>query len=473
MRRLLLLAVVVLLPASVAAQNWMFDTNFPTSTDVPEAALNGLPYGHGIAVDPDGKIWFTYYYASDSVQVPELMAGDARNGYRDVRVAYVFNSDGSTAAINPVKYLDFPGGDRDTLGGYLRRDTAGAFVWEGNSSRGLRADPTGMSVGGDVLASMFNFIYRIDYQTGAGVAKNRFENFCAGTQATSDELGNVYYAPVCPGQPIVSLAGSDLSFQENVTDASNNFSRGIQVSKDGLTLFESDYENTFTIIHQRADEFSPWDSVGVTLRGMRVESMAIQPGTEWVWASSGSPNNPPNQDPTVATSWDTQSWYAFDMADLLANEVPTPLDSIKWNNPQNISATDAPRPRGLAFTPDGGTAYITQFGGNSDAPAQKFSRTSNPATEPGAIPGVARLLPNLPNPTAGTTEIRFELANGGATRVRVLDVTGRELMTLVNETLPAGSHSRTVSVNSLPAGAYVYTLEVEGRTTSRQMMVVR
>ena len=168
-----------------------------------------------------------------------------------------------------------------------------------------------------------------------------------------------------------------------------------------------------------------------------------------------------------------QTWYAFEMADMLANEVPTPVDSLTWNNPDNTGNDTSPRPRGLAFSSDGGTAYVAQFGDADATPAQKFIRSSNPAVEPGAIAGIAMLEPNAPNPVSSATEIRFSLASGAHARVRLYDATGRELMTVLDETLPAGEYARTVTVNDLPTGAYVYTLEVEGRTTSRRMLVVR
>jgi hypothetical protein len=462
MHRLLLFAVALLLPAYVAAQDWVFDSAFPPDPD------RQFSSGHGVAVDPDGKIWVQYFSATDSVQVPEFTGSDpaGRDGYRDVRVIYVFNADGTEASISPVKFIDLPGGARDTLGGFLIRDANGDLAWEGKSNRGLRADPTGASLGGDILVSSFDFLYRLDYQTGEGKAVTRFDDYCALTQPASDVNGSVYVSPVCPGPPIRELSGADLSFSSNVTDASSNFSRSLAASADGTIVWEMAYENTYTIIHQRPDVFSPFDSVGVTGRGMRTESGTYQPNTGWLWLSSGNVLNLPNQDPTVETNWDVSTWYAFDVADLLANEVPTALDSIKWFMP-NLEA----RPRGLAFTADGQTAYVDAF--SELAPSfQKFTRTGV-SNEPGAIANVATLEQNQPNPASGATEIRFTLEEPGHARVRLYDVAGRELMTVLDETLAAGEYGRQVSVNDLPAGTYVYTLEVGGQVTSRRMLVVR
>ncbi len=491
MQRLLLLFVAFLLPAAAGAQDWTFDNAFPsddafrqggTDTEFEISSSNGNYDGHGIAVDPDGKVWFQYFHPTDSVQVAEFTANDpaGRDGYRDVRVIYVFNADGSEADISPVKFASYPGGDADTLGGFLRRanaDGSGDLVWEGNSNRGLRADPRGVSLGGNVLVSVFDFLYVIDYQTGAGVAGARFPEYCASTQATSDDNDVIYVAPVCPGQAIRSLTidGQNYTAGGNVVDASSDFSRGVQVARDGLTFYESAYENTYTIVHTRDDRFSSFDSTGVTFRGMRTESMAIHPVTNNVWASAGNLLNLPNQDATVTTNWSPQTWYAFSQLDAVANEVPTPVDSIKWNNPVNTANDNSPRPRGLAFNAAGTSAYVAQFGSfQNDVAAQKFSTTaSQVAVEPGAAAGIASLQPNAPNPASGTTEIRFTLTEATQARVRLYDMSGREVMTVLNETLAAGEYARTVTVRDLPAGTYVYTLEAEGQTTSRRMLVVR
>jgi len=56
---------------------------------------------------------------------------------------------------------------------------------------------------------------------------------------------------------------------------------------------------------------------------------------------------------------------------------------------------------------------------------------------------VNRLHPNHPNPFNPTTVIRFDLARDGPVALKVYAVDGRQVATLVNEALPAGTHQRT------------------------------
>ena len=56
----------------------------------------------------------------------------------------------------------------------------------------------------------------------------------------------------------------------------------------------------------------------------------------------------------------------------------------------------------------------------------------------GGMPAVCRLLQNWPNPFNSRTSIDFYLPKGGNVRLSVLDIRGREIKTLLDETRPAG-----------------------------------
>lgn len=84
-----------------------------------------------------------------------------------------------------------------------------------------------------------------------------------------------------------------------------------------------------------------------------------------------------------------------------------------------------------------------------------------------------------PNPFNPRTTIAFELAVPGETRLRIFDVSGRLIRTLIDGTLLArGDHEyewdgRDNGGRSMPSGIYFSRLEVGGYVESRRMALVR
>ena len=57
--------------------------------------------------------------------------------------------------------------------------------------------------------------------------------------------------------------------------------------------------------------------------------------------------------------------------------------------------------------------------------------------------------------------------------LKVYDIAGREVATLVNEIMPAGKHAVEFNAADLPSGVYFYTLRAEGFEKTLRMVVVR
>jgi len=465
MKKILLFACLcAMVPALALAQTqWSYDG--PLWNQVLDDAAIGS--GHGVAVDPDGKIWFQPFSASDSVLVAEL-----GNVYVATRVLYVFNPDGSMADISPIKFLDYPGGARDTLGGFTHRDANGNLIWEGRSGRGLRADPDG-----NILASQFNTLFRIDYKTGMGMNRLDEPDHCALVQVATDDAGNIFTAPVCPGPPI-RMYDKDFNFLGNAVEQTIGFSRSFEVSPDGNSVLWAGYTNHALVHYNRPDEFSAFDSVGVVLEGMDSESMSFNPATGHFWVAAGSPFDTPNRYTGVASTWNSNTWYSFDLADVLdGNANYTPIASISWGEctsfAANVCVGNDGRPRGLAFSPDGETAYVTQF--NQGAPSlEQFSSTPTAIErDDTTLPENFTLSQNFPNPFNPSTKIQFDLKEAGQAQLRVFDMMGREVAELVNEYLPAGSYTSTFEAQNLSSGTYLYLLDFNGVRLTGKMTLLK
>lgn len=99
---------------------------------------------------------------------------------------------------------------------------------------------------------------------------------------------------------------------------------------------------------------------------------------------------------------------------------------------------------------------------------------SIPATTPtGATLGEAR-----PNPFNPSTSIAFSLEAAGPARVKVYDVAGHLVRTLVDEPRPAGPQTvvwdgRDDDGRAVASGTYFYQLETAGRSESRKAMLLK
>lgn len=74
---------------------------------------------------------------------------------------------------------------------------------------------------------------------------------------------------------------------------------------------------------------------------------------------------------------------------------------------------------------------------------------------------------NYPNPFNPTTNIEFQVASSGFVYLRIYDVLGREVTTLVDEYMPTGNYKVKVDGSSLSGGVYFYRLQFvpEGKGT--------
>lgn len=80
---------------------------------------------------------------------------------------------------------------------------------------------------------------------------------------------------------------------------------------------------------------------------------------------------------------------------------------------------------------------------------------------------------NFPNPFNPSTTINFSLANSGKVTLRVSNLLGEVISTLVDDVLPAGSHSVNFSASQLSSGVYLYSLMNGENVVTKQMVVLK
>ncbi len=99
--------------------------------------------------------------------------------------------------------------------------------------------------------------------------------------------------------------------------------------------------------------------------------------------------------------------------------------------------------------------------------------TSVERDEDAGLPQHFSLFQNYPNPFNPTTEIRFDLNRSGRALLKVYNVLGQLVGTLVDQQLSAGSYKLTFDSKTLPAGVYIYELESNGITEARKMTLLK
>jgi hypothetical protein len=80
---------------------------------------------------------------------------------------------------------------------------------------------------------------------------------------------------------------------------------------------------------------------------------------------------------------------------------------------------------------------------------------------------------NYPNPFNPTTMINYSLPVNGEVTLKVFDITGREVATLINGYQPAGSYRLTWNAASMPSGIYFYRVTVADKSFTNRMVLIK
>jgi len=80
---------------------------------------------------------------------------------------------------------------------------------------------------------------------------------------------------------------------------------------------------------------------------------------------------------------------------------------------------------------------------------------------------------NYPNPFNPSTTIRYTLPAASRTTLRVFDILGREVATLVDADQDKGEHIVNFDLSGLSSGIYFYTLQAVGYTETKRMMLLK
>ncbi len=259
----------------------------------------------------------------------------------------------------------------------------------------------------------------------------------------------------------------------------------------------------YSVVQRRSSRIKTYNSVivgypwGLSIRDPNTIAAANNDIVQWRNVSLAA-SNLPSGSTTVhdegrwagVTAWFNTPAYAnfgsaprnpssvglTDMSDLL-NPNPVPLVGSELDGSANF---DNPYLAGFAvvayrgaFAPgvpmnEQWTAGWTNFDPQGYDPVLTAVETS-----PLPLPGARLLAQNHPNPFNPATTIRFDVPRGGHVTLKVYNVRGQEVATLVDGALAAGSFETAFAPRDLPSGTYLYRLAGPGFSETRTMQLVK
>jgi hypothetical protein len=114
-----------------------------------------------------------------------------------------------------------------------------------------------------------------------------------------------------------------------------------------------------------------------------------------------------------------------------------------------------------------------QFTHNTNFTDIQWPNPSSVEKEEGVIADSYALLQNFPNPFNPITKIKFTIPEQGFVTLRVFDILGKEITTIVNERLDAGVYETSFDGINLNSGVYFYSLQTEKFVQTKKMTLIK
>jgi len=120
-------------------------------------------------------------------------------------------------------------------------------------------------------------------------------------------------------------------------------------------------------------------------------------------------------------------------------------------------------------------AYTGADGGQPAGDLRWWNMTPVSVEGPGSsvIPDGYSLGQNYPNPFNPSTTFTFSLPQSGQVVLKVFNLIGQEVATVLNEKRNAGNHEVSFDASKLPSGMYFYSLSSGGFASSKKMLLIK
>ncbi|MDR3626513.1 MAG: CotH kinase family protein, partial [Ignavibacteriaceae bacterium] len=109
----------------------------------------------------------------------------------------------------------------------------------------------------------------------------------------------------------------------------------------------------------------------------------------------------------------------------------------------------------------------------SVSPAYSITTNVTGVDKGETLPSEFKLFQNYPNPFNPSTVISYQLPRSSHITLKIIDMLGREIETLVNKDLPAGRYSTTWVASHLPSGIYFCSLKAGNYIAVKKILLIK
>jgi hypothetical protein len=201
-------------------------------------------------------------------------------------------------------------------------------------------------------------------------------------------------------------------------------------------------------------------------------------------------------------NYNTGTWYGYNVAGVLPVELSSWTGNVASNGTVSLHWTTATEKNNAGFDVERSTDNVAftkvgfVAGNGTTTQSHSYSFTDNTASGKtyyrlrqvdydgqytysgvleinAASPSTFTLEQNYPNPFNPTTTIAYTLPKAAAVSLKLYDVLGREVATLVHQNLQAGRYTATVNASRLNSGIYFYKLDADGFSQTKKLTVLK
>jgi hypothetical protein len=485
---------------------------FKQTANIDASSSSGWSSGAGFSPIGNGSNSFTGTYDGSGYTISSLFISRSTTDYIGL---FGLISD---ATIKNVNLTNENITGQSNVGGLVGSSTgSGSALIENCSTTGsvtgTGSQEVGGLVGGDQSGTTINTSY-----SSANVNGSNYVGGFTGQNSSTSTISNCYSTGSVNGQDYVGgFAGVNDNFSPGAAHINNSYSMGsvsgLYTHVGGLVggnlgTVSNSFWNTDSSGSTGIGGGTTSGATGETTDNMKTQSTFTDAGWDFtnIWTIDGTNNdgypylqnvtplpveltsftaallNSNNAELSWSTATEVQSiGFEIDRKAIASEQltVTCPLNcQSKVSNAQwmkvgfveGSGTTNAPKNYSFTDIKISAGRYAYRLKQIDRDGTFKYSQEVEIAVE---MPRVFSLEQNYPNPFNPTTRIQYSIASSQKVTLKVYNILGEEVATLVNEVKDAGTYDATFDGSRLASGIYFYTLKAGNYSAAKKLLLMK